>query len=98
MIVRRRSTAADFRDDKAANFAANRRGYFHYVLMPHRYDTNSDSSGQAEIAGDDLVVSLYCFGYDANVANTIMHEVGHNLGLHHGGNVATPTTSPTTTR
>jgi hypothetical protein len=80
---------ADYTADKAANFAANRKGYMHYVLMPHRYNTNSTSSGQAEINGDDLVVSLYCFGSDQNVANTIMHELGHNLGLRHGGNVDT---------
>ena len=51
------------------------------------YGTNSNSSGQAELPGDDLIVSLQCFGSTSNVANTIMHELGHNLGLHHGGNV-----------
>jgi len=70
---------------KAANFANDRNGYFHYVLLPHRYDTNSGSSGLAEIVGDDMIVSLYCFNSDVNVANTIMHELGHNLSLHHGG-------------
>ncbi len=80
---------ADFLDAKAANFAANRNGYFHYVLLPHRYNTNSTSSGQAELPGDDLIVSLYCFGTTTNVANTIMHELGHNLNLRHGGNLNT---------
>jgi hypothetical protein len=75
----------DFLTYKAANFAANRNGYFHYVLLPHRYDTSSGSSGQAEVRGDDLIVSLYCYNSDTNVANTIMHEVGHNLNLLHGG-------------
>jgi len=75
----------DYQAYKAANFATNRMGYFHYVLMPHRYDTNSGSSGLAEIVGDDMIVSLYCANSDINVANTIMHELGHNLGLHHGG-------------
>lgn len=74
---------------KNANFAANRNGYFHYILMPHRYNATSGSSGQAEINGDDLIVSLQCYGSTANVANTIMHELGHNLGLRHGGNVNT---------
>lgn len=77
---------SDFTSYKAANFAANRNGYFRYVLLPHRYNTNSGSSGQAEVVGDDLIVSLYCYGSNQNVANTIMHEVGHNLGLLHGGN------------
>jgi hypothetical protein len=70
---------------KAANFDPNRSGYFHYVILPHRYGTNSTSSGQAELPGDDMIVSLYCFGSDGNVANTIMHELGHNLSLRHGG-------------
>src|SRR5690606_6577368 len=60
-------------------------GYFHYVLLPHRYDTTSGSSDLAEIVGDDMIVSLYCANSDINVANTIRHELGHNLGLHHGG-------------
>jgi hypothetical protein len=76
---------AEFQTHKNANFDANRNGYFHYVLLPHRYNTTSGSSGQAEFPGDDLIVSLYCFGSEVNVANTIMHELGHNLLLGHGG-------------
>ncbi len=76
---------AEFQAHKTANFAANRNGYFHYVLNPHRYNTSSGSSGQAELPGDDLVVSLQCFLSTSNVANTIVHELGHNLNLRHGG-------------
>ncbi len=79
----------DYTAYKNANFAANRAGIFHYVLMPHRYNTTSTSSGQAEINGNDMIVSLYCYGSDQNVANTVVHENGHNLGLRHGGNVDT---------
>lgn len=79
-------SGTDYKNYKAANFAANRNGYFHYVLLPHRYNTNSTSSGQAEVYGDDMIVSLQCFISDGNVANTILHEVGHNLNLRHGGN------------
>jgi hypothetical protein len=74
----------EFVDTKNANFASNRSGYFHYVLMPHRYN-NGPSSGVAELPGDDTIVSLSCWGATSNVANTIMHEVGHNLNLRHGG-------------
>ena len=80
-------SGAAFFSYKGAHFAANRVGYFHYCLLPHRYNSTSNSSGQAEINGDDLIVSLYCFGSDRNVAHTIMHELGHNLGLRHGGDV-----------
>jgi uncharacterized protein YjdB len=76
---------AEFLGYKSANFDANRNGYFHYTMLPHRYNTNSSSSGQAEIAGDDMIVSLYCAGSNTNVAHTIVHELGHNLNLRHGG-------------
>ena len=78
-------SGGDFGQIKRDHFAANREGYFHYVLMPHRYNLTSTSSGQAEVNGDDMIVSLYCSHSDGNVANTMMHEVGHNLGLRHGG-------------
>ena len=70
---------------KNTNFNPNRHGYFHYVLMPHRYNTTSSSSGQAELPGDDLIVSLQCYLSNPNVAHTFMHELGHNLLLRHGG-------------
>ena len=67
-------------------FAPEREGYFHYVLLIHNYNLTSTSSGQAEILGDDLIVSLGCVaGVDQYVANTTMHELGHNIGLRHGG-------------
>lgn len=82
------SLGTEFYAHKAANFAANRSGYFHWVLLPHRYgDATNGSSGLAEINGDDLIVSLYCANSNGNVRNTIVHELGHNLGLRHGGNV-----------
>jgi hypothetical protein len=76
---------AEFQAYKGTNFDAKRLGYFHYTILPHRYNTNSASSGQAEIQGDDMIVSLYCAGSDRNVAHTVMHELGHNLNLRHGG-------------
>ena len=82
------SLSADYYAIKSTNFATNRNGYFHYVAMAHWYTSNFGSSGVAEISGDDLIVSLGCFGSTENVANTIMHELGHNLGLQHGGNEA----------
>lgn len=79
------SGGAEFHAHKDANFAANREDYFHYTILPHRYDTNSGSSGHAELGGDDMIVSLQCFLSHQNVANTIAHELGHNLTLFHGG-------------
>jgi hypothetical protein len=71
---------------KAANFASNRNGYFHYAMHPHSYN-NGGSSGLAEVTGDDIINAT--LGWSTNyqqVAGTIMHELGHNLGLRHGGN------------
>lgn len=72
---------------KAANFAPNRRGYFRYQLQGHRWAYGTGSSGWASIQGDDGVVTLNCkTDVPGWVRNTIIHEFGHNLGLHHGGN------------
>ncbi len=81
-----------FQGYKAANFATNRQGYFHYALVAHRYDDGTGytaSSGWGDLPGDDLLVTLYCYHeIPGHVAKTIAHELGHNLGLHHGGDGA----------
>lgn len=77
----------EFQALKAAHFAPARKNLFHYVVLAHRYNATSGSSGQAELYGDDMIVTLQCNAQSTNaVGNTIMHEVGHNLGLWHGGN------------
>src|SRR5690606_7632017 len=77
----------EFQALKATHFAPARKNLFHYVVLAHRYNGTSGSSGQAELFGDDMIVTLQCNAQSTNpVGNTIMHEVGHNLGLWHGGN------------
>ncbi len=76
---------SDFRTIKSGHLAANRIGRFHYVLMPHRYDTTSNSGGQAWLDGHDMIVSLQCWNSTSNISSATFHEAGHNLGLHHGG-------------
>ena len=76
---------------KDANFASNRHGYFHYSLQCDRYSINGNptgSSGLGELPGDDTIVAMgqYVIGDDDRIGNTIMHELGHNLILRHGGN------------
>ncbi len=61
---------------------------FHYGLSIPRQVQDMASSGVAEQLGNDFVVSLGASGIgwsDANMGGTIMHELGHNLGLYHGG-------------
>jgi hypothetical protein len=79
----------DFITKRANNFAANRVGYFHYTIFAHKYyDGFTESSGYAELPGDDLIVtSNWWFDYyPDSVASTIVHELGHNLNIRHGGN------------
>ncbi len=85
-------------DHKVKNFDMRRRPIFHYLLMAYTQqdDGSGGSSGLAEISGNDLIVSLGNWGLsvetetDSNItinfqAGTIMHELGHNLNLLHGG-------------
>lgn len=71
---------------------------FHYALFANSQnpDGSGGSSGLAEYFGGDLIVSLGNWalaqtpGPQRNrlvntQAATLMHELGHNLGLHHGG-------------
>ena len=69
---------------------------YHYALFIHQYNGGT-SSGLAEIPGDDLVVSLgasiwgdlngHDVGSEDQQKGTLMHELGHNLNLRHGGDV-----------
>ncbi len=76
----------EFNIYKAANFAGERNGYFYYSIHAHRYNTSgNNSSGIAEVNGDDHMVTLQNNLTDSNVSKTMMHEFGHNLNLLHGG-------------
>jgi hypothetical protein len=87
--------AGDFDTVKAANFdnAAARRYAFHYALsidvenQAALTDSTQRFSGCAEIGGNDFYISFGLWGATTvqQEAGTIMHELGHNLGLRHGG-------------
>jgi YVTN family beta-propeller protein len=86
---------ADFAAIKAdpANFDPARDPYVHYNIWGHQYSFNNvvtTSSGQAGIDdGQDFLVSLGAFGggngTSREQAGTFVHELGHTLGLAHGG-------------
>ena len=74
---------------------------WHYCLFTHWYDDGNgiDSSGLAELPGNDLVVADGVLSGCSNAqpfwrAATFAHELGHNLGLNHfgpnsmGGNIS----------
>ncbi len=71
---------------------------FHYALFVHNQSgSGNTASGCSEVGGNDFMVSLGSWalaqvdGTSHNVgsidqqAGTFMHELGHNLGLRHGG-------------
>ncbi|MET9313456.1 hypothetical protein ABZX12_16675 [Kribbella sp. NPDC003505] len=74
---------------KAANFASARKAVFHYMIWGDSYDGGC-SSGQAfNIPNDTFIVTVgpkcnWNATDDINVG-TFIHELGHNIGLKHGG-------------
>lgn len=75
---------------KDANFTpTGRTPIFHYVVSAHNYDSTTSSGLSRGINASDLIVSLGSFtggvGSENEQAGTLMHELGHNLGLGHGG-------------
>jgi hypothetical protein len=87
----------DFDTVKAANFNNQeaRRYAFHYALSIHvenqaaLTDLDEAGSGCGEIGGNDFYISFGEWGAGRPTvqeeSGTIMHELGHNLGLRHGG-------------
>jgi hypothetical protein len=77
-----------------------RRYLFHYGVFAVSIDNMS--LAQAELFGNDMVYALDGWTDGSNLtesdfnrliniqASVIMHELGHNLGLHHGGNESVP--------
>lgn len=81
-----------FENLKAAHFDPDRCNTFHYSLWVHQlFQNDRDASGFSEgIWTDDFLVSLGAERWGAYPrfeleGGTFMHELGHNLGLHHGG-------------
>lgn len=95
-----RKEQKNFFDIKAGNFDfASRAPYFHYCILAHNSGEEFGSaSGQAEVDGNDLVVTLGSWpdengnplGTVKDQAGTFLHELGHNLGLDHGGGELLP--------
>jgi hypothetical protein len=88
-------TAAE-RGNGNANTPFAKRYGFRYMIFAHSL-VGTGASGCAELPGDDAVIALAGFGpadptnpyfqrgTSDEQAGTVMHELGHNLGLRHGG-------------
>ncbi|HEY7079950.1 MAG TPA: hypothetical protein VH500_09630, partial [Nitrososphaeraceae archaeon] len=82
----------------SASLLAAKRMAFHYGVFAHDQPGRfSGSSGVADLLGMDFLVTLGKQGWASDStghpvgsrpeqAATFMHELGHNLGLKHGGN------------
>lgn len=70
---------------------------FHYCVFIHQQKGGA-WSGIGEVKGNDFLVSLGAFsdntGTIKDQAATFMHELGHNLGLRHGGDTDEPNYKP----
>lgn len=70
-----------------SNFGGSRVPVFRHCLFVDQYD-NTSSSGIAFTPGQYLIIANQNWVRntgDVGVAGTFMHELGHNLGLDHGG-------------
>lgn len=91
----------EFQNIKDAFFNVNRSGIFHYMIFAHDLTDNPDWWGISGISHNgwpdktfakgamDFIVSMGSWsgmGTQDQREGTFIHELGHNLGLRHGGN------------
>jgi len=81
------SSLAGVRD--GGNFNSARRPYFHYLLFTHDQAAGNSSSGRCCVDTKDYIVSLGSWANEVGTfrdqSGSILHELGHSLGLGHGG-------------
>jgi hypothetical protein len=86
-------TIAERGDANRANILAAKKLVYRYCAFVDNSQPDN-TSGLAEIGGNDFMISLGRWtpvgGTDDVVSGTFMHELGHTLGLHHGGNQVDP--------
>lgn len=70
------------------NFDPVRRDIFHYCIFGMLMPGNEPASGEGEIWGNDFLIAIADWdvrGKEIAEIGTFVHELGHNLALHHGG-------------
>ncbi|MDO1444639.1 hypothetical protein Q0590_00175 [Rhodocytophaga aerolata] len=82
--------AQEFFALKARHFDPNRAPFFHYMIWANSYSGGQSSGRSMGIPHSDFIVTLGRWNNDKGGTNeqkigTFIHELGHNLGLKHGG-------------
>ena len=76
---------------KAVYFETVRTPIYHYMIWANKYSGGSSSGLSFGLPATSFIVTLGAWeggngGTDPQKIGTFIHELGHNLGLHHGGN------------
>jgi hypothetical protein len=79
---------SDFDAIKTPSFPSALTRIAHYALFANQFDSDDWSGFSRGISAHDFLVTLPG-GTELAQAGTFMHELGHNLGLQHGGNEET---------
>ncbi|WP_156896310.1 hypothetical protein [Aestuariibacter salexigens] len=82
---------SEFNAIKAVHFDPAKSPVYHYMVWANAFDNGSWSGISFGIPASDFIVSLGRWengngGTDEHKIGTFIHEIGHNLGLKHGGN------------
>ncbi len=88
--------------ERADDWALTKSLFFKYAVFAHVQDNKPGTGGTAHISGSNLLVTMggarsckntgfHCEGTRTEQRNTFMHELGHTLGLTHGGGLECPT-------
>ena len=87
-------TASERVDPNADAILEAKRDIYRYAVIANQI--NDGALGIAETPGDDLICAFgQLLGDRTEQANTLMHEIGHNLNLGHGGVVQDDGPGPT---
>lgn len=85
--------AEEFAAIKAGSFPPELQGIAHYMIWAYAHSSSTSSGYSFGIPASDFVVTLGAWqgGGSQNARiGTFIHELGHNLGLRHGGKTDRP--------
>eukprot|EP01006_Ploeotia_vitrea_P035898 TRINITY_DN65948_c6_g4_i3.p1 TRINITY_DN65948_c6_g4~~TRINITY_DN65948_c6_g4_i3.p1 ORF type:complete len:1023 (+),score=570.33 TRINITY_DN65948_c6_g4_i3:55-3123(+) len=76
----------EWKNLESTYFTPQRRGLFRYAVAAYRYTrSHNRSSGVGQLPGRSFLITLSDNRSTKKWAGTLLHEMGHTLGLYHGG-------------